>query len=528
MQFTNFSTTSPVSSNPLDIQILDYPSNDARNFTGNNGPFTTASGSYPTNQSWTQYDYVCNSASSTNITFVFGLWSNSGGHLWVDDVSVEEVALVNLVRRGGAPLRIYNVANTNFVYSEPTDVNTITDSAIPATGPFNAWHTPPTVTLPVGSLLTNGQLVKVDYYAVNPINIKQVGACFTAPGVADYLTNNLAGLVAKFPANTGFMLDIDESRHVNTCASCVAMGQTAGGMLLWILGQCTTTIHGISSNAPVYVWNDMYDPYHNAITNTYYFVGGQVAGSWSGLSSSVIVMNWNHPNSVVNANSLNFFSSRGNKQFISGYYDTGTGTLTASNELRAAQGVSGFLGLMYTTWNNNMTNGFSQLENYAAAAQAPTVVVGPTNLTVNAGQTATFFISATAPTPMSCQWQLNGVDIPGATNFSYAFTTGVADNAAQLACRITDYGGWTLSDPATLIVVAPPPARFVAPALQLGGIIHLGFTGSQSFAYSVEASTNLSNWSLLTSNLSGTNGWFWFDDIAATNLPRRFYRIIWP
>ena len=528
MQFTNFSTAAPVTANPLDVMFLDFPSGDARNFTGNNGPFATASGNYPVNQGWTQYDYVCNSMGSTNITFALGLWSDSSGHLWIDDVSIEEVALVNLVRRTGAPLKIYDAANTNLVYGEPGDVNLIADPAIPAGGPFDAWHTPPAVTLPAGTTLTNGQRVKLDFYAVNPVNKIQVGACCTAPGVASYLSNNIASLAAKFPANTGFVLDIDEYRHVNTCATCAALGQNSGGILAWCLSQCTNIIHGINPNAPVYVWNDMYDPHQNAISNTYYFASGQMAGSWNGFPSNVIVMNWNHPNNVVSTNSLNFFAGLGCRQFITGYYDTGTGTLTASNELRAAQGVPGFLGLMYTTWNNNLTNGFFQLENYAAAAQIPAFITQPTNLTVNAGQTAVFAASATAPTPLTFQWQRNGADIPGATNAAYGFLAAPGDHASQFACRVTDYGGWSLSSSAVLSVISPAPARFMAVTLPTARLFHLGFTGSQAFAYSVQASSNLVDWSVIAPSLAGSNGWFGFDDPGITNGASRFYRVVWP
>ncbi len=39
----------------------------------------------------------------------------------------------------------------------------------------------------------------------------------------------------------------------------------------------------------------MFDPYQNAVNN-YYFVEGNVAGSWSGVPSNVTIMNWNLSN----------------------------------------------------------------------------------------------------------------------------------------------------------------------------------------------------------------------------------------
>ena len=54
-----------------------------------------------------------------------------------------------------------------------------------------------------------------------------------------------------------------------------------------------------------------------------------------------------------------------------------------------------------------------------AAAVAPTITTQPANQTVNAGQTATFSVTATGTAPLSYQWQKNGANITGATSASY-------------------------------------------------------------------------------------------------------------
>src|SRR5262249_7165725 len=56
----------------------------------------------------------------------------------------------------------------------------------------------------------------------------------------------------------------------------------------------------------------------------------------------------------------------------------------------------------------------------------------------------------------------------------------------------------------------------------------LGFGGLSNATYSVQASTNLVNWSRLGSAGQPSPGQFMFLDIAATNWRRRFYRIISP
>jgi hypothetical protein len=58
------------------------------------------------------------------------------------------------------------------------------------------------------------------------------------------------------------------------------------------------------------------------------------------------------------------------------------------------------------------------------------------------------------------------------------------------------------------------------------GAIRLGFTGTTGVTYSIQASTNLTSWVTLATNIFGTSSYY--DDFAATNLSFRFYRLIWP
>jgi hypothetical protein len=56
-------------------------------------------------------------------------------------------------------------------------------------------------------------------------------------------------------------------------------------------------------------------------------------------------------------------------------------------------------------------------------AQAVSITVQPLSQTVPIGEAATFAVTATGTSPLSYQWSMNGVDIPGATGAS--FTTPV-------------------------------------------------------------------------------------------------------
>ena len=258
-------------------------------------------------QPFSAFDFVANSMASTKLALMVGIWGDSTGTAWFDDVSIEEVALVNVVRRAGTPVNVDD--GGGLVYTEGSDYLPIADPKMAPGGSFDDWHTPPVVALPRGSRLKAGQSVKIDYYAAQPVLRNQVAACLAEPAVLTELSKNLQSLLPIFPDGTGFFLSYDEMRQGDTCAACAAKNLTAGDLLAWNVGQTIGIVHGARPAAPLYTWSDMFDPFHNAHGN-YYLVNGDLANSWKGLPPDVVVMNWNL--GVDHAKSLSFFGQRGN------------------------------------------------------------------------------------------------------------------------------------------------------------------------------------------------------------------------
>jgi hypothetical protein len=311
-------------------------------------------------QNWTRYDYFFNSRSSSSLDLTVGFdYSGVPGTFWIDDLVVEETALVNVLHRTGAPIIVHGTGGqAGTTYVSGTDYDAITDPKVDqGDGSFDAYHTPPTVTLPAGTTLTPGQNVTIDFYAVAPTMGYQVGVCLTETAVQTFMTQNFAAISAALPSGTGYLLGYDEMRHINTCSLCAARGLTAGQLLAAHVQQSVDTIRKVQPDAPIYLWNDMFDPNQNAVNN-YFYVGGDLANSWLGIPKDVTVLNWNLP---FIQQSMSFFSKLGNPQIFAGYYDTGDGAGSAATELAGVQGVSGDAGFMYTTWNQDYT----QLENYA-------------------------------------------------------------------------------------------------------------------------------------------------------------------
>eukprot|EP01049_Picozoa_sp_SAG25_P004037 SAG25_NODE_245_length_11100_cov_4.621671_3_plen_271_part_00 len=135
-------------------------------------------------QDWTQYEFVSSSWDGGLGLFI-GLqpdaWNADGspnrtaqpmnGTLWFDDIEVTDTALVNTVRRRGAPLRVYEPpaagGGGGKQFQEGVDFDPIAPAAN-FTGFVKGLRNTANVTLPQGSELRKhpGMRVLIDYYAV--------------------------------------------------------------------------------------------------------------------------------------------------------------------------------------------------------------------------------------------------------------------------------------------------------------------------------------------------------------------------
>ena len=88
---------------------------------------------------------------------------------------------------------------------------------------------------------------------------------------------------------------------------------------------------------------------------------------------------------------------------------------------------------------------------------APGFSTQPANVTVDAGQPATFTVVATGSTPLSYQWQRGTTNIGGATSASYTLASAAAsDNGATFRVVVTNAAGNATSNSATLTVDFAP------------------------------------------------------------------------
>ena len=84
---------------------------------------------------------------------------------------------------------------------------------------------------------------------------------------------------------------------------------------------------------------------------------------------------------------------------------------------------------------------------------APTITSQPASQTINAGQTATFSVTASGTAPLSYQWFQNGTAIGGATSSSYTTPVETVSNSGtQFSVTVSNSAGSATSNTATLTV----------------------------------------------------------------------------
>ena len=302
-------------------------------------------------QDWTTHHVVFNSLDRTEAQLYLGCWDETTGSLWWDDVTLEETALVNLVRRAGAPLVVKREDGAELVEGRDYErVNDPRSGRVPWPGGFEVWHEPPAIK----TALPDGTRLRVSFYDVVTVNDHQVTVCPSEPKTLELLRDEARRVHALWGAR-GYMMSHDEIRCLNWCEACQRRKLTPGQILAENARACVQILREANPGGKIYVWSDMFDPNHNAHAG-YSLVNGDLAGSWEGLDKDVVIVPWNFGK---RNESLKFFAERGHRQIIAGYYDAAPERVR--DWLEAARPAGSVDGVMFTTWKRN----YRDLERFA-------------------------------------------------------------------------------------------------------------------------------------------------------------------
>jgi hypothetical protein len=303
-------------------------------------------------QDWTTHVVVFNSLENEQVNIYFGCWGGGHGSLSFSDAKLEEVGLLNVLRRPGAPLVVHKDGDREPLV-EGRDFEKVADPHLgnmPWNGEYDLAHEPPVI----HTKLPDGTRLRVSYYHPMIIYGGSVMIALSEPKTIELLRDQAKRLVAAFDTKAYFMQH-DEIRLFNWDAASEQRHLDAGAVLADNVRSCSKILHDFAPQTDVYIWSDMFDPYHNAHKD-YYLVHGNIAGSWEGLDPKMIVANWNFDK---RDESLKFFADRGHRQLIAGYYDSPPENVR--KWLDSAMKVKGVRAVMYTTWANN----YSELERFS-------------------------------------------------------------------------------------------------------------------------------------------------------------------
>jgi hypothetical protein len=154
----------------------------------------------------------------------------------------------------------------------------------------------------------------------------------------------------------------------------------------------------------------------------------------------------------------------------------------------------------------------------------PFIMQQPADQTALTGSNVTFEVIAGGSWPdthlMHFQWKLNGADVSGSDNV-LTIPQAQQANAGEYTVEIANPGGSITSNPARLMVYETAAASLdSASADVIGGNFQFNITGVPGFRYVISATTNLTDWQPIATNLSP----FTFVETNACAFPQRFYR----
>src|ERR1051325_2280232 len=252
--------TRPFSSGTFRLEVR---TEDKRNLTPWNArvPGTT---------DWRERRWGFNSLWYDKVKISIGAPNARTGKAWIDQVRVEEVGLLNVLRRPGTPLTVRDDSGIT-LYEEGRDYDRIVDPQLN----FRFDHEGPAIRLLPNSRMKDGARLRVSYYHGFSINDGQTTVCMGEPKVYE-IWRDMARRMHEAAAPPRYVLSMDEIREGGTCEAC--RGRNMGELL----GECLTKqfrmLREVNPKVDVWVWSDMLDPNHNAHGN-YYLVEGDYTGS---------------------------------------------------------------------------------------------------------------------------------------------------------------------------------------------------------------------------------------------------------
>ncbi len=293
-------------------------------------------------QDWQYVSLLFNCSAENGGVLYLGLWGGKSGKLWLDEVKVEELGVLNALRRPGTPFIVRN-AETEVVYVEGQDYQTVPGSKNFAVQPAEISLA---LKLPAGTSIKKGDKLLIDYYNPCRAGNSQFTVCMSEPELYELFRQSAPGVMQALQPKKWF-LSMDEIRAGGTCVACMARNTDMAHILADCIQQQRAIIKDVCPEAEIYIWSDMLDPNHNAHDN-YYACKGTYAGVWELIPKDLVISCWH---GGKRNECMSFFSTRGFRTQAAAYYDADT--LDGSRDwLTTCNQTVNCTGIMYTSWRN--------------------------------------------------------------------------------------------------------------------------------------------------------------------------------
>ena len=291
---------------------------------------------------WHRVAVGFNSWNYDKVRIVPSVSGGGSGKFWIDDLRLEEVGLVNVLRRPGTPLKVAG-ESTGMSYEEGRDFVKISDPMMN----FHYDHDGPPIRLSPGSRIRDGERLRVSFYHGTFIYNDQTPVCMSEPKLYE-IWRTQARLVQQTLAPRYYMLNMDEIRTGGSCEACKKRHMTMGQILGDTLTKQFNLLKEVSPKAEIFVWSDMLDPNHNAEPGRkwYYLAEGNYADSWKYIPQEMNIVCWYYEKRVP---SLKHFSGLGFRTMAGSYYDADD-LDNPKGWLEALDNTPGACGILYTTW----------------------------------------------------------------------------------------------------------------------------------------------------------------------------------
>ena len=307
---------------------------------------------------WVEQCVTFNSLENESVFIYLGTWGGQKGKIWWDDLRIEAVPALNILRRDSLPIEVAGEDGT--VYEQGRDYEPIIDphlGKLQWAGSYDTRHDPPRIVLTEKTRIKEGETVFLSCYHPALVYGGQVNCSLSEPKVFDLCRQQIEYTEDALQPD-GYFMSHDEIRCAGWEPDQTEKFKSSGELLAYNIKTCYKIIRDTVGEKPIYVWSDMFDPHHNAHEN-FYLVNNTLAGSWEGLDKNIIIMKWGGGERAKPG--LQFFSERGHSQIIAAYYDS---DVQSNGQMwkGAMKDIPDIRGVMYTTWQND----YSNLEEFAS------------------------------------------------------------------------------------------------------------------------------------------------------------------